>query len=150
MTKRTQLQVLADHRNDGTPFYEILDVLAAGDAYRLVHSPAFVQGIAAGDVFELDDEGWARVRTRGGNVCIQVMSTNPTPEFVRAVQTAMRGLGVFRDGFGPKVYVFTAPVSVGFSVIEDALDPIVQRFEAEWYFGNVYDSCDGTPLNWWL
>jgi hypothetical protein len=151
MTDHVSIQVLADHRKDGTPFYELLDMEQESGGFRVMRSPAFVQGIAAGDLVTVDEYGSTTVLERGGNLCIQVMALNPTPEFLAAVADSMNRMGAVQDGFGPKVFVFTAPISIGFAVLEAELERVVSPAEdAEWLWGNVFDPQDGhTPLNWW-
>lgn len=151
MTDSLTIKVLADHREDGTPFYELLQMKPEAEGFRLIYSPAFVQGTAAGDLVSVDEGGALHVLERGGNLCIQVMTLKPNPEFAAALAEAMHRLGALQDGFGPSVYVFSAPVSIGFAPLEAELARVVSPVaDAEWLWGNVYDPRDGeTPLNWW-
>ena len=119
---------------------------------KLLYSPGFLQGIAAGDEFRLvDDNGAYEVVKHGGNVCVQVFSLNPIDEFKEVLRRQVAPLNGTLDGAIDRGMVFTIPVSAGFSKIEKVFNDFVASHSGtEWYFGNVYNPKDGTtPLNWW-
>lgn len=127
--------------------------------FRLLRSPGLVQGIAAGDEFEIapDEPFGYRVLKRGRNVCLQIfVNTDKVDELRRTLTPLAQQLGGSLDGDATSanlaILVFTIPIAVGFPAIESlmanakAISP-----SCEWFYGNVYDPTDGvTPLNWWL
>jgi len=141
---------LAVHGGRGTePVHvEVLD----GGRYRLLHSPGFVTGVAAGDEIELlDKAGHFRVLRRGGNLAVQIFSREPVQPFrdelAAGVRTRLSGT---LDGGIEHGLVFTIPLSTGFGAIEEFFDTFVQTHtETEWLYGNVYDPDTGSPLGWW-
>ena len=121
-------------------------------SFRILHSPGFVQGVAAGDeiAFEGGDGGF-QVLSRGGNLAVQVFaSVDMTPQLSELSELAI-GLGGCLDGNISRGAVLTVPVTATFPVIEAALNAFVARHPGhEWFYGNVYSPADGvTPLRWW-
>jgi hypothetical protein len=130
----------------------------AENRFRLLRSPGLVQGIAAGDEFELAQEepdGY-RLLKRAGNVCLQVfVGTDKVAEFRQTLVPLVERIGGRLDGEAAFTelanLVFTIPINAGFPAIE----AVMARAKAispacEWFYGNVYDLKDGvTPLNWW-
>jgi hypothetical protein len=146
------LEAFAGNRPDGSIVYEELLVEPLGSGrYRLLQSPGLVLGVAAADIFELTDARRVKVLERGGNLCIQIYCSPPTPQLERELTQRMQRLRGRLDGRSNRQLVYTVPASVGFPSVEEALDAIVKAFPTvEWFFGNVYDPNDGvTPLNWW-
>ena len=141
--------------HNGKPFRENVHVKHLdADRYRLLHSPGFVQGIAAGDEFRLLDEiGRFEVTHRSGNLVIQVFSDEPVVSFEPELTEQVNALGGWRDGGIERGVVFSIPVDVGFSAVEQLFDGLASRWAVAgftWVYGNVYDPVDGiTPLNWW-
>ena len=123
-----------------------------GSRYRLLSSPGFVVGVAAGDEIDLlGDDGQFRVVRRGGNVAVQLFSKEPVAGFRDAIAAAVRNeLGGVLDGGVERGLVFTIPAAVGFAAIEALFDYEVHtRPGTEWMYGNVYDPDTGEPLGWW-
>ena len=126
------------------------------DRFRLVYSPGFVEGLAAGDVIELsaEDRLGYRIVERAGNLCVWFffnrLGQNRGPEAERLREEVER-IGGWLDGGGAYLLIFTIPVSAGFPAVERVFDAAVTRIAgSEWLYGNVYDPNDGqTPLNWW-
>ena len=148
----SQLRVNAHRKRLGRIATEMLEVDDNGDgSYTLLHSPVYVQNLAAGDVFTLDEEGWAEVRTRGGNVCVQVFHRL---DFAPMEQMRARVAALGGHGFelNRETAVFTIPVHVGFSRIEAPFTRIERLYgdRMTWRFGNVYDEDGETPLDWWV
>jgi hypothetical protein len=137
---------LAVHGSRGTEPVHV-EVLEGG-RYRLLYSPGFVVGVAAGDEIELLDEaGNFRVVRRGGNHAVQVFSR----ERVQPLRDELAGRvreqlsGTLDGGL-----VFTIPLSAGFRAIEALFDDFVRTHAGtEWLYGNVYDPDTGRPLGWW-
>ena len=129
--------------------------LGAG-RYRLLHSPGFGEGIAAGDVIELQEArpGY-RVITRSGNLCILLVAPqgHPTNEEScdRVLRAELADVGGYLDGGSSGHWVFTVPLSAGWDTVEGMFERAVLRsLGSAWYYGNVYDWRDGeTPLGWW-
>ena len=119
------LPVLA---NDGQSraTHEVLEVepLSQG-RYRLLHSPALLEGVAAGDVIEPNPailSGFI-VISRSGNLAIVVafssadMKTITVARFTELVSQ----LGGVYDGGPERIVVASIPISTGFPRIEQAL-----------------------------
>ena len=123
-----------------------------GSRYRLLSSPGFVLGVAAGDEIELlGDDGEFRVVRRAGNVAVQLFSREPVAGFRDALAAAVREeLGGVLDGGIERGLVFTIPAAAGFAAIEALFEHEVHaRPGTEWMYGNVYDPDTGEPLGWW-
>jgi hypothetical protein len=134
---------------------EILEVEPLGDGgITLLHSPAFVWGIAAGDVIDLDpaEPSGFRLRRRAGNVAI-VLALNDPADKTSAVASklidAIVLLGGVCEGGPPRMIVFTVPVGAGFGPIEATFNAAREALNgASWWYGNVLDRHD-RPLGWW-
>ena len=127
-----------------------------GRRYRLLASPGFVEGLAAGDEFELDTGAirGVRVLRRGGNLCVWFYHSEPLDETSDAtadVRGVAESLGGSLDGGYSRMLVLTIPLAAGFDAVAAAFDEAVRRHGGSaWLYGNVYDPSDGiTPLNWW-
>ncbi len=152
MPDEHHLLLLIEYRQ-GQPLHEPVHVEAIGSGvYRLLYSPGFVQGIAAGDEFRLvGNDGAFEVLRRGGNLCIQVFCTEPVAPLQPELTRRLADLGGTLDGAIERGLAYTIPVSAGFSAVEAVLNAWTDEHESwEWYYGNVYDPVDGeTPLRWW-
>jgi hypothetical protein len=152
MGREHHLHLLIEYRQ-GRPLREPVHVEEiGGGVYRLLYSPGFVQGLAAGDDFRLiGDDGSFEVTRRGGNLAVQVFSAESVAPFRAELVERVTGLGGTLDGAIEQGLSFTVPISVGFRAIEAVFDQWVAEHAGwEWYFGNVYDPADGvTPLGWW-
>lgn len=156
--KTKQIEVpFRQEQVDAPAKVEILDVRELGpNHYQLVYSPGLVEGLAAGDEFELcaDAPLGFRILQRSGNLCVwfffQEPGQNRGTEGAQ-VRAAVERMGGVCDGGMGFVLVFTIPISVGIPVVVELFDELVSQYEgACWMFGNVYDPNDGvTPLNWW-
>lgn len=149
-----KLPVLVDGNNRGE---EVLPVEQLGpNRYKLVYSPGFVDGLAAGDEFELlsDDPTGYNVLQRSGNLCVWFIFNNIEelqgyePQKLRG---AVEAIGGWLDGGHSRMLIFTIPVSVGFPLVEKVFNEAKKRnASSEWMFGNVYDPKDQERLlNWW-
>ena len=146
--------IVSDGRRQGE---EVLPVAALGGGrYRLLASPGFAEGLAAGDEFELDSKAplGHRVLRRGGNLCVWFYHHEPLDESSTAtahISAVAESLGGRLDGGYSRMLVLTVPLSAGFDAVAQAFDDAVRRHPgSSWLYGNVYDPADGvTPLNWW-
>jgi hypothetical protein len=146
--------VLSDGRRRGDEVLPVVDL--GGGLLRLLASPGLVEGLAAGDEFELapDELSGFRVLARGGNLCVwfyfaqAVADRDPTVEDLRSVAER---LGGSLDGGYARMVVLTVPLAAGFAAVARAFDGAVARHAgSRWFYGNVYDPADGeTPLDWW-
>ena len=136
---------------------EVLEVdLVDGTQCRLLHSPAYVYGLAAGDLIEIDESLPAgfRVISRAGNLAVIVAFEKDEQKYTPQAQRlegSMKSLGGTLDGGPSRVLVYTVPVSAGFQAVEALLDAFLQELPGThgWY-GNVYEAGDpARPLNWW-
>ncbi len=158
MPNETTVNVIAI-LHDGRRIPENLLVEAVREnTFRLLHSPGLVQGLAAGDQFQLAPQepfGY-RLLKRGGNVCLQVfVEADKVAEMRTTLTPLAQEIGGRLDGDAAFAalanLVFTIPVTAGFPAIE-ALMARAKSISpsCEWFYGNVYDPNDGvTPLNWW-
>jgi hypothetical protein len=132
---------------------EMLEVDPTPEGFRLLHSPAMVDGLAGGDVIRLDParrEGFELVR-RGRNLAVVVAfaSLEQRGEAEPQLAAQVKELQGVCDGGPGRGLVFTVPVAAGFARIEAMFEAASARFPgASWYFGNVYGP-DRQPLNWW-
>lgn len=128
--------------------------------FRLLFSPALVQGLAAGDVFEVDDDSplGFRVIERGGNLCVWLIlpmlirGESSLPPDVIAVRKSVEALGGRLDGGTASTIVFTIPISAGFPAVERLFINATRSItNSHWAFGNVFDPLNpSVPLNWWV
>jgi hypothetical protein len=120
---------------------------------RLTHSPAFIAGVARGDLIELDANmlsGFRLLERSGMLAAVVVFSTEEQKrDAERALDSEVQTLGGVCEGGPGFALVFSMPVRLGFPKVEAFLDDARTRFPgSEWYFGNVYGA-DGKPINWW-
>jgi hypothetical protein len=153
MITETTVTLFAGLNGNGDSVYEHVLVEPLEDGrYRLLQSPQFVLGIAAGDVFEVIGDRRPSVTERGGNLCVQVYVHTPVDEVERVAMELLKPLNVRLDGKTAAELVFTIPLVAGnFVPVEAALARLVERCPSiEWFYNNVYDDLDGiTPLDWW-
>ncbi len=124
-----------------------------GGRYRLLHSPGFVHGLAAGDVFErTDGAAGFRVLKRSGFVCVWVLSDesidlskmNDVTARIEAAGGAMDG------GFRDRLLIANFPLLENdFAPIERCMQHIEAELGLMWEYANVYDVATGKPLGWW-
>lgn len=136
--------------NAGQPVAEKLLVqpLEGDRQFQLVKSPAFIKGLAAGDIIALDDDDQFSLVRHSGNLCVRVYGD--LAGRTEVLTSELEKLGAELDLQTPRLQVYSLHVSLGFSTIEALLDQHLPA-GAQWAYGNVYDPTDGeTPLNWWL
>jgi hypothetical protein len=141
----------------GNPRREVVLADPLGDRRYVVKSiPAFVYGLAFGDIVEIIDEqsGEFLLLERGGNVTIRVYvrgdlerpSIRKLIEDVTRVDGGQYEVGsTAKDKSQLSLLLLTVPVTLGFKTMESWLAGLAP---AEWEYGNVYDS-NGRPLMWW-
>lgn len=148
------IELLAGYDPEGKPFVERLQVKVADDnSCQLVRSPAFIKGIASGDVIKLDREtGQFDMVKRSGNLSIVVFCRGDTNALSQQLTPELEKLDGELDIQTERMLVFSIHVSCGFKQIEAILNRHVgDKTHSVWQYGNVYDPADGTtPLNWWL
>ncbi|MYR83396.1 DUF4265 domain-containing protein [Streptomyces sp. SID685] len=116
--------------------------------YRVLLSPGFYRGIAAGDEIEYDKiSKSARVVTRGGNIAIQLFHEGIPGEVINSFKAMSVRIGGRVDGELDSLVVLTFPAKIGFPAIESLMATLPER-GVEWEYGNVYDQ-DGEPIGWW-
>lgn len=145
------IELFAGIGSDGQPVVERLQVIVNEDnSCQLVKSPAFVKGIASGDVIKLEDDSREfSIEKRSGNLAIRVYCRDDSSELVDELSPPIEKLGGDLDLETPRMLVYSIHVSCGFQQIENILNSVVSD-EVMWVYGNVYDPKDGqTPLNWW-
>lgn len=124
-----------------------------GGRFRLLHSPGFVHGLAAGDVFErTEDAAGFRVVKRSGFVCVWIMGSSPIgAEKAREVTSRVEAAGGTMDGgFRDRLLIANFPLSGDdFAPIERCMAGVESELELMWEFANVYDVVTGKPIGWW-
>ncbi|WP_053979231.1 DUF4265 domain-containing protein [Marinagarivorans algicola] len=151
MSSLSVIEMYAGIGPDGKQVAEKLQVNVREDnACQLVRSPAFIKGLAGGDVVMLNKQsGQFELTQRSGNVCIRVFSKNDLAAVAERLTPELEKLGGDLDIETPRMLVFTIHVSCGFDKIEAILNAAMHDGSV-WLYGNVYSEEDGeTPLNWW-
>ena len=151
MSSLSIIEMYAGTGPDGLPVAEKLQVrVRDDDACQLVRSPAFVKGIASGDIVKLDKgSGQFELQERSGNLCLRVYSREDTTAINEAITPSLEKLGGELDIETPRMLVYTIHVSCGFEAIEKIFDKAMVN-GSQWAYGNVYSPEDGeTPINWW-
>ena len=145
------IELFAGLGPDGNPVAERLQVIVhEDDSCQLVKSPAFIKGIASGDVIKLEQgtQDFTLLK-RSGNLSIRVFCRDDSSELVDELSPPLEKLGAELDIETPRMLVYSIHVSCGFQQIEKILNSVVSD-DVMWVYGNVYDPKDGqTPLNWW-
>lgn len=130
----------ASHSNvEGHETLEMEEV--APGLWRLLHSPAFVLGVARGDVVRIDPELLAgfEVRERSGFIAVSVFMSQDFEAPLSSLESSVRKLGGIPEGGPENVAVFSIPVSVGLSAIEEVFTEFsAMQGGVEWAFSNVY------------
>ncbi len=145
------IELFAGIGSDGQPVVERLQVIVnEDDTCQLVKSPAFVKGIASGDVIKLEkDSREFTIEKRSGNLAIRIYCRDDSSELVDELSPPLEKLGGELDLETPRMLIYSIHVSCGFQQIEKILNEVASD-EVMWVYGNVYDPKDGqTPLNWW-
>lgn len=152
------LALVAGYRPDGEAIMERLNVEVVADSkvadeYRLLKSPGFLRGLAAGDRIRYparNEAGYELLR-RSGNLSIRVLRRDDLDAVAQVLSPELELLDGSLDLQTPRLLVYSIHVSIGFQSLETLLDRVVGQFPGTvWYYGNVYDPADGvTPLDWW-
>ncbi len=151
MTELQIIELFAGSNAAGEPVVERLQVKPSAEGRcQLVKSPAFVRGIASGDILQFDTQSKQfEVKQRSGNLCVRVFSKSDTGALAGALTAELEKLGGELDIETPRMLVYSIHVSCGFQAIEAILAEHMSA-DTAWTYGNVYDPNDGTtPLNWW-
>ena len=154
MHNETTIELFAGTKSNGKPVQEEVFVQPLeGEQYKVLQSPGFVLGIAAGDVIKPIpfSAGKFELISRGGNICVQIFKNSGTHEIKEECIELSQPLNGRLDGLSEKQMVITFPYKNGFQSIEMVMNGFSDKYpDFEWYYGNVYDPEDGeTPLNWW-
>ncbi|MDO3381454.1 DUF4265 domain-containing protein [Gilvimarinus algae] len=145
------IELFAGLKPDGHPMVERLPVKMLPDnTLQLVRSPAFVKGLASGDIIRADpDKREFEIIEHSGNLSVRVFSKDDASQLADQLNGPVAKLGGDLDMETPRMLIYSIHVSCGFSAIEEVFNPI-NSDTAMWQYGNVYDPADGvTPLNWW-
>src|SRR5690554_5799404 len=148
-----EIEMFAGIDPDGQPVMEKLAARALDSGkLQLVRSPAFVKGVASGDLLSRDpDTKEVTLLQRSGNVSLRVFSRGHIGAIAEQLTPALEQLGGELDLHNERMLVYSIHVSCGFTTIERLLDEAIgAKPDSGWMYGNVYDPTDGTtPLNWW-
>ncbi|MFT7773443.1 DUF4265 domain-containing protein [Roseateles sp.] len=135
----------------------LAEPLADADCFLVRSIPAFVYGLAAGDVVKILDRESGRfdVLVRGNQVTIRIFVDGglDRPD-VRSLIDQISEMGgcheIARNDAGvngASLLLVSVDVAIGFPKIESLLR-IVEGPDVRWEYGNVY-GVDGESLNWW-
>lgn len=152
MSALSVIEVFAGSRPDGSPVVERLQVKESDDGLVLTRSPAFIKGVAKGDLIAFNEEDHSfELKQRAGNVCVRVMGRHGIAELSEDLTPEIEKAGGELDVETDRMLVYSIHVSCGFQKIEKILNDYIDEDEEQlWLYGNVYDPKDGvTPLNWW-
>lgn len=153
MTSALQvIELFAGNDPQGQPVVERLSVRQnEDDSFQLVKSPAFIKGLASGDVVKLLPDSKAfEIKQHSGNLCIRVYAKSDLSEMSEQLTPELEKLGGELDTETDRFLIYSIHVSCGFTTIEGLLNRHVSDKGGLWLYGNVYDPEDGvTPLNWW-
>jgi len=149
------IELFAGNDPQGQPVVERLSVKhnEDEDSFQLVKSPAFIRGLASGDIVQLiPDTKEFHIKQHSGNLCIRVYAKSNLESINDQLTPELEKLGAELDTETPRFLVYSIHVSCGFKAIESVLNKYVESDQqAMWAYGNVYDPADGlTPLNWWV
>jgi hypothetical protein len=137
----------------GKPIVEKMHVRELENGHlQLVKSPAFIKGLASGDVIRCDVPNQEfEIVQRSGNLNVRIFSRDEITPLADAITPELEKLGGDLDIETPRMLVYSIHVSCGFSVVEGLLNQYIGKDgRSAWMYGNVYDPNDGqTPLNWW-
>jgi Domain of unknown function (DUF4265) len=150
MSALSHIELIAGIGPNGAPVVERLQVqVNEQNECQLVRSPAFVKGIASGDVIKLGEQGEFELLRRSGNLAVRVMSKGDIQALSERLTPLIEQLGGELDSESQRLLIYSLHVSLGFSAIETLLNNAMDE-TCVWFYGNVYDATDGTtPLNWW-
>ncbi|MDG2176645.1 MAG: DUF4265 domain-containing protein [Gammaproteobacteria bacterium] len=149
------VQLLAGTDSQGMPVLEKLEVKRHEQegTYELLHSPLFVRDLAAGDVFNCEDDNPASytVIKRSGKLAVRVFCKDNPEELEAKLTPEVEKLDGSLDLKTDRALVYSVHVNIGFGEIERLFDNAIADTQGPiWYYGNIYDRDDGvTPLNWW-
>jgi hypothetical protein len=153
VSQHSILQLYAGTRADGEPVFEKVAVRNQDPGiYLLLHSPAFVRGLARGDQFELISRrsGRFKVLRRAGNIAVRVYCKTDSAMLDATLTPQVTQLEGRRDVKSLYLLVYSLPVQAGFDSIESVFDQVISgSADANWNYGNVYDEHSGEPLLWW-
>lgn len=149
------IEVATEDICDGKPLLESIPAEPlSSNQYRVLASPGFANGFAAGDIIELlDSDGRFKVIERANNVCVQIFFAGDKRLAMREFSTRLGRVGGRldggRDGDGGHLLIYTIPYAGSFQPIEETLTNLPAEIQLEtWMYGNVYGA-SGEPLNWW-
>jgi hypothetical protein len=134
-----QIPLLIQYR-DGQALRELVRAERLSDeTYRLLYSPGFVQGIAAGDEFRVvNQDGAFEVTQQSGNLAVQVLCRQLIAPWKVDLTRLLMAVGGVLDGAIDKGLVFTIPRSAGVGRIEEILNRFAQEHpDFAWGYGNM-------------
>lgn len=147
------IEMLAGYDPEGQPVVERLQVKELPeDKLQLVRSPAFIKGLASGDIIKLgSDRQHFEIVQHSGNLAVVIFSRGDVKALSEALTPEVEKLGGSLDLETDRMLVYSVHVSLGFQALEELFKKYTAGGESIWQYGNVYDPADGeTPLNWWV
>jgi hypothetical protein len=152
---RTNVDLISRVKPSGEQVLDHVTCETTDMVYRVVRSPALVQGLAADDEIQVDNRNHIyQILRHGRNVAVHFFTKHDAEACRLSILPEVGELGGWLDGFfcapiGGEL-VFTIPQSVGFSRIDQLFDAAVKsERDSSWKYYNVYEPHTGKPLNWW-
>lgn len=154
MAELTDLKIVkiyAGDSGDGKAVFEEIPMFSLGSrSFKLAASPSLALGLAKGDTIELDEStGDYSVVNRAGVICVQIYFHSDCEDNLGIRYYVQELLDGTLDGFTSKNAALSIPFANGFPRIEYIMQILSEKFNFDWYFGNVYSSDGETPMNWW-
>ena len=147
--KGVVLDVRMDQEDEPEGIEHVLAEPASDGLFRILLTPGFVSGFAAGDLVGYDaDAQTLTLVDRGGNVGVQFFHPRLESHVLAHIEEQVKSVGGTVDGRLDRLLVFTFPASVRVSNIQTFLRAYETSFGVEWEFANLFDA-DGDPLPWW-
>src|SRR6187549_404246 len=123
------IELFAGLGANGKPIVEKMHVreLESGQL-QLVKSPAFIKGLASGDVIRCDvPKQEFEIVQRSGNLSVRVFSRDEITAISDALTPEIEKLGGELDVETPRMLVYSIHVSCGFGTIEAILNEHIGR-----------------------
>lgn len=142
----TRIRLLVECRRDSVIREEIEARLAGDGSFELLHSPAYVFGVAKGDRVRVEPTGAFVVVHRSGNVALQIFHWTDTERVLHHLMHLLPAIDGCLDGDGDSAIVVTVPRSTVFCDIVRTMHELGRRIpELEWYIGNPPVTADARP-----
>lgn len=153
MVMQLSLPVVIEGKRHVSELVEVEQI--EGARFKIVCPPTMVEGLASGDVIEVDEQQVAgfKVVEHSGLITIWLFFESAKQRDENTANPLFEELLMPLDGrldsLAKQSAIFSIPVSAGFHAIEQVFDRLCASLPgAGWMYGNVWGG-DNQPLNWW-